>query len=130
MNYDELNRLSKIILDACLVVHRELGPGLLESIYTHCLKSELESRGVVVQCKIPMPLVYRGAALDKYFELDMLIENEIIIEAKAVETMHPVYEAQIISYLKLSDKKLGFLVNFNVSRMKDGFSHFVNNWQD
>ncbi len=130
MSTNELNRLSKVILDACLTVHREIGPGLLESVYTNCLKSELESRGIGVECKIQLPLVYRGKCLDKYFEIDMLIENEIIIEAKAVETMHPVYEAQIISYLKLSDKRLGFLVNFNVPRMKDGFSRFVNNWQD
>jgi len=123
---EELNRLSKIILDACITVHKEMGPGLLESIYVWCLVYELEKRGLKIMTEVPIPLVYKGVELSKSFKIDILVENEIIIEVKAVEILLPVHEAQIISHLKLADKRLGFLVNFNVPVLIKGFRRFVN----
>ncbi|HEX7846983.1 MAG TPA: GxxExxY protein [Chitinophagaceae bacterium] len=128
MTREELNSLGAIILDACIAVHKELGPGLLESVYVFALRKELELRSIRSDIKVPLLLFYKGYDTGKFYEIDLLIENEIILEAKAVETMHPVYEAQIISYLKLTDKRLGYLVNFNVVRLKDGFKRFVNNF--
>ncbi|MBL4716256.1 MAG: GxxExxY protein [Bacteroidia bacterium] len=128
MNKDQYNRLSKVILDASITVHKEMGPGLLEKIYEICLIKELSLRGINVQNQVCIPLQYKGYELSKDFYIDILVENEIIIELKAVDTLHPVHEAQIISYLKLADKRLGFLINFNVPLLKHGFKRFVNNF--
>lgn len=128
MTKEELNSLSKILLDACIVVHREMGPGLLESIYEMCLLNELFRRNVNAVSQVSIPLLYKGIELSKDFRIDILIENEIILEIKSVENLLPVHEAQIISYLKLADKRLGFLINFNVSLLKVGFKRFVNNF--
>lgn len=128
MTREEYNELGKVVLDACMAVHKELGPGLLESVYVYALHKEFEIRGVKAVKKNPVPLFYKGYDTGKFYEMDMLIENEIILEAKAVDIMHPVYEAQVISYLKLSNKKLGYLVNFNVVLLKDGFKRLVNNF--
>ena len=126
MEKDELNRLSKIILDACITVHKAMGPGLLESIYVECLVYELKKRGLKIKTEVTIPLVYDGVELSKRYRMDILVENEIIIEVKAVEILLPVHEAQIISHLKLADKRLGFLVNFNVPILIKGFKRFVN----
>ena len=107
MTREEYNELGKLVLDACIAVHKELGPGLLESVYVYALLKEFEIRGVKAVKKNPVPLFYKGYDTGKFYEMDMLIENEIILEAKAVDIMHPVYEAQVISYLKLSNKKPG-----------------------
>ena len=123
---DELNRLSEIILDACITVHKAMGPGLLESIYVECLVYELKKRGLKIKTEVFIPLVYNGVELSKRFRMDILVENEIIIEVKAIEVILPVHDAQIISHLKLSDKRLGFLVNFNVPILIKGFKRFVN----
>ncbi len=128
MNKDEYNSLSKEILDASITVHKIMGPGLLESVYEMCLMKEFELRKIKAENQIEIPLVYKGYELKKDFRIDILIEKEIIIEIKAVEIMHPVYTAQLISYLKLANKKLGFLINFNVPLLKDGFKRFVNNF--
>ncbi len=128
MTNERLNELSKIILDACITVHKEMGPGLLESVYELCLLKELELRGIKAKSQVVIPLKYKGFELSKDFKIDILVEEEIIIENKAVEMIIPVHKAQIISYLKLADKKLGFLINFNVPLMKDGFFRFVNNF--
>jgi len=125
---EELNRLSKEILDSCMAVHRELGPGLLESVYEYALMKEFELRGINAINRIGVELYYKGHETGKFYEMDILVEGEIVIELKAVEAMHPVYDAQIISYLKLANKQLGFLVNFNVPLLKDGFRRFVNNF--
>lgn len=122
----ELNILSKEILDASIEVHREMGPGLLESVYEECLLEELRLRNIKATNQVELPLIYKGRKLKKEFRLDVLVENEIIIELKTVEKIIPVHEAQIISYLKLADKRLGFLINFNVSLLKQGFNRFVN----
>ena len=124
----ELNRLSKEILDASIEVHREMGPGLLESVYEECLLEELKLRNIKATNQVELPLIYKGKKLKKEFRLDVLVENEIIIELKTVDSIIPVHEAQIISYLRLSDKKLGFIVNFNVALLKQGFKRFVNNF--
>ena len=128
MTNDELNRLSKEILDASIAVHKAMGPGLLESIYVLCLLHELRSRGINVLSEVSIPLMYKAIALSKDFRIDILVEQEIIIEIKSVEVLLPVHQAQIISYLKLADKSLGFLINFNVPLLKDGFKRFVNNF--
>ncbi len=128
MNNAELNLISKQILDASVMVHKEMGPGLLESVYELCLINELLLRNLQVQNQVSIPLMYRGFELSKDFRIEILVENEIIIEVKSVETLLPVHKAQIISYLKLADKKLGFLINFNVALLKNGFNRFVNNF--
>lgn len=126
MQKEKLNQLSKEILDSAISVHREMGPGLLESVYEHCLLKELELRGIFAENQVPVPLIYKGYELNKDYRIDILVEKEIIVELKAVEFVLPVHEAQIISHLKLTDRRLGFLINFNVSMLKDGFRRFVN----
>lgn len=126
MTNEGLNKLGAIILDSCITVHKELGSGLLESVYVFALLKEFELRGIKAVAKIAIPLLYKGFDTGKYYEMDLLVENEIIIEVKSAEAMHPVYMAQIISYLKLSDKRLGYLVNFNVVKMIDGFKRVEN----
>uniref|UniRef100_UPI0032171E6A GxxExxY protein n=1 Tax=uncultured Draconibacterium sp. TaxID=1573823 RepID=UPI0032171E6A len=128
MNKDRFNQLSKEILDAAITVHKEMGPGLLESVYEFCLMKEFELRGIFAENQVPVKLIYKGYHLDKDYRIDVLIEKEIIIELKAVEIVLPVHEAQIISHLKLTDKRLGFLINFNVPLLKQGFRRFVNNF--
>jgi len=128
MNNEELNKLSGKILDSAITVHKEMGPGLLESVYEQCLLKEFEIRNIKAVNQLAIPLVYKGYELSKDYKIDILVENEIIIELKSVETMLPVFEAQIISYLKLADKRLGFLINFNVPILKQGFKRFVNNF--
>jgi len=120
------NLLGSQILDACIQVHKELGPGLLESVYHYALMKEFEWRGIRVDSKVFMPLVYKGHETGKHFEIDMVVEKGIIIELKSVDVLHPVFEAQLITYLKLADLRLGYLVNFNVPVLKSGFKRFVN----
>lgn len=128
MKKEEYNRISKIILNSAIEVHREIGPGLLESVYEMCLIEELEKNKLLAVNQVELPIVYKGKKLNKNFRIDILVENKIIIELKTVDQIRPVHEAQIISYLKLADKKLGFLINFNVSLLKNGFKRFVNNF--
>lgn len=128
MNTEDLNKLSAIILDAAITVHKEMGPGLLESVYEQCLLKEFEIRNIRAVNQLAIPLVYKGYELSKDYKIDILVENEIIIELKSVEIMLPVFEAQIISYLKLANKRLGLLINFNVPLLKQGFKRFVNNF--
>ncbi len=123
---DKLNKISGEILDACICVHREMGPGLLESVYEYALLKEFELRNINAVNRVGLELYYKGLSTGKFYEIDILVEDEIIVELKAVETMHAVFDAQLISYLKLADKRLGFLVNFNVPLLKDGFKRFAN----
>jgi GxxExxY protein len=124
----EYYKTSGLILDACITVHKIMGPGLLESIYEQCLMKEFELRMVKAKNQVPISLIYKTHELSRELKIDILVENEIILELKSSEIMHPVYEAQIISYLKLTNKKLGFLINFNVPVLKDGFKRYVNNF--
>jgi GxxExxY protein len=119
---------AKQVVDAGYRVHKELGPGLLESVYLFCFMEELKLREITAKQEVLQPLYYRGNKLNKDFRLDILVENEIIIEIKAVEVILPVHTAQLISYLKLSNKRLGFLINFNVPVFKEGIHRYVNNY--
>lgn len=105
-----------------------MGPGLLEAIYVWCLAYELRSRGLKVEEEVSVPVTYKGVELPKKYRIDLLVEDEIVIEAKSVEALLPVHSAQIISHLNLTDNRLGFLVNFNVALLKDGFKRFVNDF--
>lgn len=120
------NRLGTKIIDAAMQVHRELGPGLLESVYEVCLIEELRNKGLKVQSQVKLPLVYKGKELNKDFIIDLLIEDKIVIELKAVEDLLPVHEVQLVTYLKLSGMKLGYLINFNVSLLKFGIRRRIN----
>jgi len=128
LNREQLNKLSKIILDSSIEVHRNLGPGLLESVYEVCLCKELILRNINLQRQVSLPVEYKNEKLDADFRIDVLVENEIIIELKAVEFLLPVHEAQLLTYLKLADKRLGFLINFNVPKLVNGFKRMVNNF--
>ncbi len=125
---EELNELTGQILDACITVHKEMGPGLLESVYELCLMKELELRGIKAKNQVPIPLFYNGYELSKDFKIDVLVEDEIVVEIKSCEHMLPVFEAQTISYLKLAKKRVGALVNFNEKLLKNGYKRFVNNF--
>jgi len=120
------NQISGIILDAAITVHSAIGPGLLESAYQACLLYELRSRGLNCQAQVPLPIQYRSVRLDVGYKMDILVEDLVVIELKAVEKLIPVFDAQLLSYLKLSEKKLGILLNFHVLRLKDGFKRIVN----
>jgi GxxExxY protein len=116
----ELNRLTEKIIGAAIEVHRHLGPGLLESAYETCLAYELEQLGLAVERQKALPLVYKEIRLDQGYRLDLLVEEEVIVEVKVVEQITPVYEAQVLSCLRLSGCRIGLLLNFNVKLLKDG----------
>jgi len=120
------NEISKVIFDAALKVHKSLGPGLLESSYEECLFYELNKTGLFVEKQKPLPLVYEEVKLDVGYRIDLFVEKRVIIEIKAVETFNDIHLAQVLTYLKLSDCKLGLLINFNVTLIKDGFKRVVN----
>ena len=120
------NELSRNILDATFRVHSALGPGLLEGAYEACLAYELRAEGFGVLTQVPLPLVYREVRLDVGYRLDLLVEELVIIEIKAVDALSAIHQAQLLSYLKLSGKRLGLLINFNVVRLKDGIKRLVN----
>ncbi|MBO4451000.1 MAG: GxxExxY protein [Bacteroidaceae bacterium] len=123
---EQLNKLSETIIGAAIEVHKYLGPGLLETVYEICLVEELEQRGLNVQQQVRLPLYYKGQLTNKYFVIDLLIENEVILELKAVDKVLPVYENQLMTYLKLTQKNLGLLINFNVPRLIDGIRRRLN----
>lgn len=128
LSNQELNDLAGIILDAAMTVHRAIGPGLLESVYQECLVMELRKRAIKVEREVHVQLHYQNEPIDKEYKIDLLVENEIILELKSVEFILKVHEAQVVSYLRLSNRKLGFLINFNVPLLKQGFKRFVNNF--
>jgi len=128
MTIERFNELGKHIVDVCFQVHKELGPGLLESAYEYALLKEFELRDIVAQNQVQVKLYYKGYDTGKHYFIDVLVENEIVIEIKCSDGMPPVYKAQLISYLKLAQKKLGFLVNFHVPLLKDGIKRFANNF--
>jgi len=123
----DIEAFAAIIVDAAITVHRALGPGLLESAYQKCLIYELRKRGLRVEWELALPIVYDGQLIDAGYRIDMLIENCIIIENKVVDQLLPIHEAQLLTYLKLKDCRLGFLLNWNVKLMKDGIKRMVNN---
>ena len=121
------NELSRIVFDSALKVHQNLGPGLLESAYEECLYYELKKTGLDVQKQKALPLVYEEVKLDVGYRIDIIIENKLIIEVKSVEAINDVHFAQLLTYLKLTDCKLGLLINFNVTLIKNGIKRVVIN---
>ncbi|NHZ86839.1 MAG: GxxExxY protein, partial [Planctomycetia bacterium] len=117
---ERMERIGKIIVNCAYRVHKNIGPGLLESVYEKCLVYELIKAGLKVKTQVDIPFLYDGKNMDLKLRIDILVENSVIIELKAVEEMHPVFQAQLISYLKLTGNRLGFLINFNVPLIKDG----------
>ncbi len=122
----ELNEITEKIIGCAIKVHRALGPGLLESTYEVCLAHELMKSGLDVQKQVALPVVYDGIRLEAGYRIDLLVGHSVIVELKAVDNMHPIHEAQVISYLKLSGKKVGLLINFNVKLLKDGIKRLIN----
>lgn len=128
MANEELNKIGAVILDAAITVHIELGPELLESAYQHAVKIELELRDLMVRSRVLVELMYKDVFIGKVYEIDLLVENEIIIENKSCDCPIPIHTAQVITYLKLYNKKLGYLINFNVPLLRDGFKRIVYNF--
>jgi GxxExxY protein len=126
MNDDGLNKISGKILDSSIEVHRNLGPGLLESVYQNCLCKEFKIRGINFATQVQVPVFYKGDYVSNDLKVDVLVEKEIVIELKSVELIHPVHSAQLLSYLRLMNKRLGLLINFNVPKLVDGFKRVIN----
>jgi GxxExxY protein len=125
---EEINRITHAIIGAAIEVHKQLGPGLLESAYEACTAFEVAERGLQVEQQKPLPLTYKKARLDCGYRLDMLVEGKVIVEIKAVEKLLPIHEAQLLSYLKLTKCKTGLLINFNVHKLTDGIIRVVNDF--
>jgi GxxExxY protein len=129
MIYEKLTEkeeeIARKIVDAAYTVHKNLGPGLLEKIYEVCFCHELAKRGLSYQRQIDLPIVYDGITFDEGLRLDVLVENLVICELKAQDEINPVWEAQVLSHMKLTKKRLGFLINFNVVLIKDGIKRFI-----
>lgn len=121
----EVERVGKVVLDASFKVHTALGPGLLESVYETTLAYEIHKGGLLVATQVSLPIHYDGNVLESGLRVDMLVEKCVIVELKSVETMNPVYEAQLMTYLRLSGVRLGFLINFGARHLKDGIKRMV-----
>lgn len=122
----DVEDIGREIVDSAVKVHRALGPGLLESAYQRCLAYELQKRGLRVETETYLPVIYEGQQIDASYRIDMLVENAVIIENKAVEKLLPIHKAQILTYLKLRQLWLGFLINWNVTLIKHGIDRIVN----
>jgi GxxExxY protein len=122
----EIEEVGKQIVDAAIKVHRALGPGLLESAYQACLTHELRKRGLQVACEVLQPVQYDGMQIDAGYRLDMLVENQVIVENKTVDSILPIHEAQLLTYLRLRDCRLGYLINWHIPLVKDGIKRMVN----
>jgi len=126
----ELNALTKRILSAAFEVHTQLGPGLLESTYEACFAYELSKRGLLFRVQVALPVVYDGRKLlDVGYRIDVLVEEQIVVELKAIDAIAPVHKAQLLSYLRHSGKRVGLLINFNVERLKDGIVRRINGYE-
>jgi len=121
------NEIGKIIVDCALRVHKALGPGLLESTYEACLLYELKEAGLKVESQKALPVIYKEVKLECGYRIDLLVENKVVIEIKSVDALNDVHLAQLLTYLKLSGNRLGYLINFNVSLLKSGIKRVVNN---
>ena len=122
----EINAIGRETIDGAIKVHSALGPGLLESAYESCLAQELRLRGLLVQTQVPVPVFYRGVQLDVGYRIDLVVERLVLVDLKAVKALHPIHEAQLLSYLKLADLRLGFIINFHVLHLRDGIKRMVN----
>ena len=121
----DVERVGKAVLNAAFKVHTALGPGLLESVYETCTAYELAQSGLRAATQVALPVTYQGIKMDAGLRPDMIVEDSVIVEFKSVDTMHPIFEAQLITYLKLTGMRLGFLINFNVIHLKDGIKRIV-----
>ena len=121
----EFDDLSSRVIGCAIEVHRELGLGLLESTYEQCLAHELKLNGIAFQLQHPQPVQYKGIRLDCGYRLDVLVENKLIVELKSVDEIKRIHEAQLLTYMKLAEVKIGLLMNFNVTTLKDGIKRFV-----
>ncbi len=124
----EINQITEKIIGAAIKVHREIGPGLLESAYQACLFYELQQLGLKVEKEVPLPLIYQEVKMECGYRVDLLVENKIIVELKAVDAIHDIHLAQILSYLKLSNNKIGLLINFNVIQLTQGLRRVINKY--
>lgn len=122
---EDIDKIGKKIVDAAYTIHKNLGPGLLEKVYEICFCHELHKRGLSYQRQLTIPILYDGIEFKEGLRLDVLVEGKVICELKALETVNPVWEAQILSHLKLTDNRLGYLINFNVPLIKKGIRRFV-----
>ena len=127
MNVDAINDRSGQVVDAAMRVHSALGPGLLEGAYEACLAYELRQRGLRVVAQLPLPVVYEGVRIELGYRVDLLVDDAVVVELKAVAKLLPIHEAQLLSYLKLSEYRVGLLINFHVLHLKDGIKRMVNN---
>lgn len=126
MPSERIEEIAKVIVNSAFKVHKELGPGLLEKVYEACLAYEIEKAGLIVKRHVDVPIIYDGIQLTEKLKLDLIVENLVIVETKAVEIVNPVWQAQIISHLRLTNNELGFLINFNVPLIKNGIKRFIN----
>ena len=124
------NQIGKIVVDACIEVHKNLGPGLLESVYEKSLAYEIERRGLYIQRQVPIPIRYKEIQFDEGFRADLLIEDKVILELKSIEIINNAHRKQLLTYLKLTGMKLGFLLNFGEALMKNGITRTVNGLDD
>lgn len=125
-DHNRLNAITEAIIGAAIEVHRQLGPGLLESVYEACLAHELQEKGIFVEQQKAMPLVYKTVKLECGYRMDLLVEKMVVVEVKSVEALATVHEAQTLSYLRLSGCKVGLLINFHVPLLKNGIRRFIN----
>jgi len=121
----QTEEVAKLVVDSAFAVHKTLGAGLLESVYEPCFSHELQKRGLAYQRQVLIPIIYDGVKLDEHLRLDVLVEAQIICELKAIDQILPVHQAQLLTYLKLANKRLGFLINFNVPLIKNGIKRIV-----
>ena len=121
----EVNRIGRAVMDAAFAVHRELGPGLLESVYEQCLALELRRLRVRVERQIAVPVTFREERIDAGFRLDLLVERQVVVEVKSIAALASIHTAQLLTYLRFSQVRLGYLINFNSVRLKDGFRRLV-----
>jgi len=124
----QLNDISGKIIEFSIKVHKELGPGMLESAYEACLLYELRQAGLKAESQLKLPIIYQGVKIEAGYRIDLLVEDSVIVELKTVERILPIHEAQLLSYLRLSKLKLGLLINFNVKLLRDGIRRIVNNF--
>lgn len=124
------NEIGKIVVNTCVGLHIELGPGLLESVYEIVLSHELNAKGLKVERQVPIEFQFRGIKFEEGYRADLVVENKVILELKSVESLHNVYKKQLITYLKLSNMKLGYLLNFGAPLMKDGVTRIINGQLD
>jgi GxxExxY protein len=124
MGFMEINQMTEAIIGCAIEVHKKLGPGLLESAYEECLSYELRSAGFSIERQVPVPIVYKDIKLECGYRIDILVQGSVLLELKSIEGFAPVHEAQILTYMKFSNKSIGLLINFNVTKLKDGIKRY------